>query len=360
MYKLLILFVTIFILNNVLLIAQDRVRYTAIPHSDYEFVKWSDDVTTNPRVLTISQYTGMKVPVIYPTTSRIAGSVGFVFNKFSGIIIQEVLDADGNVINTLSAPIEIPRMEALFKIKSVNSNIIDINDTTKQVIVDSVTFDIKYVEGGTYNMGYNKAGQSYNPSHSVTLSNFWMCETEITQALWLELMGTNPSYFNGGSYGTNLERPVESVNFYDLLVFCNELSIKVGLDPVYSINGSTNPFDWGAVPVNNDQIWNNVIMDMSKNGFRLPTEAEWEYAARGGKNNNNYTYSGSNTVGNVAWYNFNSWYEPHTVKTKAANTLGIYDMSGNVAEWCFDNWKNNYNGFPTTPDPVVNDKKKNV
>ena len=189
-----------------------------------------------------------------PTNSRISGLYGVVFNKFSGIIIQEVLDADGNVINTLSAPIEIPRMEALFKIKSVNSNIIDINDTTKQVIVDDITFDIKYVEGGTYNMGYNQAGQDYNPRHSVTLSTFWMCETEITQALWVKVMGTNPSNFNGGIYGTNLERPVENVSFYALLVFCNKLSIKLGLEPVYTIKGSTDPSTWynyGDYPLGN-------------------------------------------------------------------------------------------------------------
>ena len=252
-YKLSILFVTIFLLNNILLTAQDRVRYTAIPNSGYEFVKWEDNVTTNPRILTISQYTGMKVSVNYPTSSRVAGLSSVIFNEFSGIIIQEVLDANNNVIDTLITPLEVPRIEALFKKKSIIS-IIDINDTTKQVIVDSVTFDIKYVEGGTYNMGYNKAGQSYNPSHSVTLSNFWMCETEITQALWLELMGTNPSYFNGGSYGTNLERPVESVSFYALLVFCNKLSIKLGLEPVYTINGSTDPSTWynyGDYPLGN-------------------------------------------------------------------------------------------------------------
>ena len=258
-YKLSILFIsiiTIFILVNILLTAQDKVRYTAVPNSGYEFVRWEDNVTTNPRILTISQYIGnTTIPVMAPTTSRISGLYGVVFHKFQGIIIQDILDATtGSIIDTLRTPIEVPRIEAFFKKKAFNSNIIDIDDTTKQVKVDDITFDIKYVEGGTYYMGYNDPGKDYHPSHSVTLSNFWMGETEITQALWVKVMGNNPSNYNGGGYGTNLERPVESVSFYALLVFCNKLSIKLGLEPVYTINGSTDPSTWynyGDYPLGN-------------------------------------------------------------------------------------------------------------
>ena len=251
---------------------------------------------------------------------------------------------------------------------NTNNNIYNPNIKTfitKSINVDNIRFNMVYVEGGTYIMGDNSSDNT-KPEHLTQLSDFWMCETEITQELWLKVMGKNPSTHNGLTdgvdYGINLQRPVESINFYELLVFCNKLSEKVGLEPVYTIKGTTNTDRWGTIPYyGQDSTWEAVKMNMSKNGFRIPIEAEWEYAARGGKNKDNYIYSGSNNIDNVAWYEYTSEdgvpekeKKTHPTKTKAPNSLGIFDMTGNVSEWCFDFWNENYDNFPTEKDPFVN------
>jgi formylglycine-generating enzyme required for sulfatase activity len=140
------------------------------------------------------------------------------------------------------------------------------------------------------------------------------------------------------------------VSWYDALVFCNKLSIAEGLTPAYRINGSTDPAAWGSVPSSSNSTWNAVEVVNGSTGYRLPTEAQWEYAAKGGNGSpGNYTYAGSNTVGDVAWYSGNSGSTTHAVGTKAPNGLGLYDMSGNVYEWCWD-WYGSYSNNAQT-DP---------
>ena len=161
--------------------------------------------------------------------------------------------------------------------------------------VNGVSFNMVYVEGGTFQMGSNDE----QPVHSVTLSDYYIGQTEVTQELWQAVMGSNPSYDKGA------KNPVNNVSWNDFQEFISKLNRLTG--------GS----------------------------FRLPTEAEWEYAARGGNKSRGYKYSGSDDLGSVAWYKDNSGDEVHPVGSKSANELGLYDMSGNVWEWCSD-WSGSY------------------
>ena len=176
----------------------------------------------------------------------------------------------------------------------------------------NVSFKMMPVKAGTFTMGATSEQENpysdEKPVHSVTLTeDFYIGETEVTQELWEAVMGSNPSYFNGTT------RPVERVSWNDCQQFIDKLNEQTGKK------------------------------------FRLPTEAEWEYAARCGNKSKGYLYCGSNNLDDVAWYdeNENSDDETHPVKTKKANELGIYDMSGNVWEWCQD-WRGSYSGSAQT------------
>ena len=176
-------------------------------------------------------------------------------------------------------------------------------------ILAEIMRNMVYVEGGTFTMGataeQKKTTKSEKPTHSVTLSSFYIGKYEVTQSLWKAVMGSNPSHFEGDNL------PVENVSWNDCQTFLRKLNAMTG-----------------------------------KN-FRLPTEAEWEFAARGGNRNRGYQYSGSNVLSDVAWYADNSGSKTHNVGAKAPNELGIYDMSGNVWEWCQD-WKKSYSSSPQT------------
>ena len=194
------------------------------------------------------------------------------------------------------------------KIKTPTKRVTKSSESTLNFTVNGVSFKMIKVDGGTFTMGAhaNQEDEAYDdekPAHSVTLSSYYIAETEVTQALWQAVMGNNPSYFDD-----NINNPVEQVSYDD----CKEFISK--------INALTNK------------------------KFRLPTEAEWEFAARGGNKSRDYKYAGSNNLDEVAWYDDNSDGHTHPVKTKAPNELGLYDMSGNVWEWCNDWWGN----YPST------------
>ena len=184
--------------------------------------------------------------------------------------------------------------------------------------VGGVTFTMKLVEAGTFQMGSTTGESNEAPIHSVTISkDYYLGETEVTQALWKAVTGYSPT--SGGTtwsipYGSGNNYPAYHISYEDVQSFITKLNSLTG------------------------------------ENFRMPTEAEWEFAARGGNKSKGYTYSGSNTVGEVAWYDGNSSSQTHTVKIKAANELGIYDMSGNVWEWCSD-WYDTY-GSSAQTDPA--------
>jgi formylglycine-generating enzyme required for sulfatase activity len=206
-------------------------------------------------------------------------------------------------------------------------------------LAGNIPSNMVLVEGGTFQMGSSNGFNTEKPVHAVTVKSFYMGKHEVTQKEWREIMGTTiqQQWTMGGSKG-NPERgagdnyPIYCVNWYEVVEYCNRLSLKEGLTPAYRGSGDS------------------IICDFTVTGYRLPTEAEWEYAAKGGnKSFLSYEYSGGNSVDRVAWYRENSGNSTHPVGTKQPNDLGLYDMSGNVREWCWD-WYGDYSGGNQT-DP---------
>ena len=200
----------------------------------------------------------------------------------------------------------------------------------KQKVVDNLLDSFIYVEGGQFKMGNTSYEKDEKPVHNVTLSSFYVTQTEITQEQWRVVMDSDPSLLKG------VTLPIENVSWYDAIVFCNKLSKMVNMTPVYSLEGKTDPDEWNYTPCQGGILNGTISMNINANGYRLPTESEWEYAARGGKKSKGYKYSGSNKLKEVAWYVENRDNETQKLRLKKSNELLLYDMSGNVREWCWD------------------------
>ena len=192
---------------------------------------------------------------------------------------------------------------------------------SQRTVLEKLIANMVKVEGGTFMMGDDNGEDDEKPAHKVTLSDYYICKYEVTQAEWKAVMGENPTYDGGkwtSKYGLGSNYPAYYISGDDCDAFIRKLNELTGLK------------------------------------FRLPTEAQWEYAARGGKSSGGYRYSGGNDIGAVAWYDGNSGNKTHPVGGKQANELGLYDMSGNVLEWCSDwygesYYRSNHQTDPTGP-----------
>ena len=292
-----------------LLIGQHQLRLSRQSYADYNGTITIREGETTPVSATLSNATTISISSTNPQAALYIDGVaqgtanGQKQTSFGEHQVRLVAEGWREYTGTIS----VTEQQRTF-----NLPMEEIVQSRRTITVGDVQFTMIRVDGGTFQMGATSeqgsdAYDSEKPAHQVTLSPYYIGETEVTQELWQTVMGKNPSNFKG----TRL--PVEQVSWKDCQSFIEKLNKKTGLK------------------------------------FRLPTEAEWEYAARGGKKSQGYKYSGSNNLSEVAWYTENSGSSTHDVKTKLPNELGLYDMSGNVWEWCQD-WYGSYSaGSQTNP-----------
>jgi len=235
------------------------------------------------------------------------------------------LDSTGSHSQTFKSDIE-PKQDRTIRKDAASEQRYDSETNTNftnetKIALHPAEPEMVFVKGGTFMMGATpeQGDECYTdeyPAHEVMVSDFHIGKYEVTQAQWKAIMGNNPSYFKGE------ELPVEKVSWDEVQVFIRKLNALTGKE------------------------------------YRLPTEAEWEFAARGGNKSKGYKYSGSNNVGDVAWFEDNSGKQTHPVGTKSPNELDIYDMSGNVWEWCSD-WYGKYSSdVETNPQGPVSGSRR--
>ncbi len=193
-------------------------------------------------------------------------------------------------------------------------------------LIENINSKLVLIKGGSFEMGSEGFEKNETPIHTVNLNSYYILNTEITQEEYRAVTGHNFSNNKGAKL------PVEEVSWYDAVVFCNMLSDACDLNPAYSLNGSKNVADWGSVPridstSEEKTLWNSIECDFSADGYRLPTEAEWEYAAGA---------SEAPDFATTSWYKENSGALTHAVAEQSPNKNGLYDMNGNVWEWCQD------------------------
>lgn len=279
-----------------------------------------------------SQYLFIEEEQEVSEDAQIVRDLNYIYSNTAKIIIDVPnstsirLSKSGRLIGEFFSATELFLGKAIYKISFLRSTenfeityLVNYSDTLNYFdLFYNNLVNMQFIKGGQFRLGNVWGGSSENPTSYVTLDDFYIGKYEVTQGLWKSVMGNNPADYSQESY-----LPVNQVSWYDAVEFCNKLSEIEGLEKAYVVSG--------------DQ----VVLDLKTNGYRLPTEAEWEYAARGGINNDGYQYSGSDDPVLVAWYDENSKGKINPVGQKNLNSLGLYDMSGNVSEWCWD-WYGGY------------------
>jgi len=321
------------------------ISYTVLRARAYKTGWSSSDVTQGNYI--VSQTQPVEIPIITPTGGTYTAPQRVVITcPTNGATIRYTTDGSEPTADSEEYidPLTVSDNTTV-KARAFKLGWIDSPTASASYVINFTLGQMISVPGGTFFMG-NLTATGYpadeTPEHQVTVSGFSIGKYQVTQLEWQTVMSTSPAFFAG-----NLYNPVENMSWYEALVYCNRRSILESLTPVYSINSSANPDNWGAIPTINDDAWNTVVCNWSANGYRLPTEAEWEYAARGATSPLDYLFSGSNNAIEVAWFRLNSEGRTHIVGHLSTNQLGIHDMSGNVNEWCWDWYLANY--YETSP-----------
>ena len=263
-----------------------------------------------------------------------------------------------------TSPISISNITTVTTIRAIAFKDGMTASTMLEIVYTPLSIEMQWIPAGKFTMGQTGLLGQFalivaTPVHEVTLTQgFYIGKYQVTQEQYAAVMGSNPSYYHGGSGREHAageiqeKRPVEQVSWYDALVFCNKLSLMVGLIPAYKIDGSTNPDDWGDIPTSYDEFspWNAVEIVSGSTGYRLPTEAQWEYACRAGTTTIWFHGNEETGLGNYGWYIVNSGDMTHEVGRKLPNAWSLYDMHGNVWERCWD-WSGAYSAGAQT-DPL--------